>query len=56
MTVVQNNWISKKPNRLPDFIIGGAMKSGTTSLHSILNQHPDIAIAQEELGFLISIV
>ncbi len=45
------NWISKQPNNLPDFIIGGAMKSGTTTLHAILNQHPDIAIAHEEIGF-----
>ncbi len=51
MTVEHNKWISKHPNRLPDFIIGGAMKSGTTSLHSILDQHPDVAIAREELGF-----
>lgn len=50
-SVTQNNWISKHSDRLPDFIIGGAMKSGTTSLHSILNQHPDVAIAHEELGF-----
>lgn len=45
------NWISKQPNELPDFIIGGAMKSGTTTLHAILDQHPDIAIAREEIGF-----
>lgn len=51
MTVERNKWVSKHPDRLPDFIIGGAMKSGTTSLHSILNEHPDVAIAREELGF-----
>lgn len=45
------NWVSKNPSNLPDFIIGGAMKSGTTSLHTILHSHPDIAIAHEELGF-----
>jgi hypothetical protein len=28
--------------RLPDFIIPGVMKSGTTSLHYYLSQHPDI--------------
>lgn len=27
---------------LPDFIIGGAMKSGTTSLHYYLRQHPQL--------------
>lgn len=26
----------------PDFLIVGAMKAGTTSLHSMLNQHPNI--------------
>jgi len=46
-----NIWISKTPEQLPDFIIGGAMKSGTTSLHHILNSHPDISIAKQELGF-----
>lgn len=29
-------------NKLPEFILGGAQKSGTTSLHYYLNQHPDI--------------
>tara|TARA_B100001250_G_C19755064_1_gene769725 strand:+ start:547 stop:1455 length:909 start_codon:yes stop_codon:yes gene_type:complete len=28
--------------KLPDFLIVGAAKSGTTSLHNYLNQHPDI--------------
>lgn len=45
------NWKAKQPENLPDFIIGGAMKSGTTSLHAILNTHPDISIAHNELGF-----
>ena len=47
----KNNWKSNQPESLPDFIIGGAMKSGTTSLHAILNSHPDIAIVQNELSF-----
>ena len=50
-TANQNNWKSKHPEYLPDFIIGGAMKSGTTSLHAILDTHPEVAIAHEELGF-----
>lgn len=37
--------------RQPDFIIGGAPKCGTTSLHFILNQHPEIAIPDEEVHF-----
>ena len=47
----RSNWISDQPENLPDFIIGGAMKSGTTSLHAILDAHPDIAIQRDELGF-----
>ncbi|RFN60052.1 sulfotransferase family protein [Marixanthomonas ophiurae] len=45
------NWISKQPEKLPDFIIGGAMKSGTTTLHTILDRHPSINLAHNELGF-----
>lgn len=37
--------------RAPDFIIGGAPKCGTTSLHFILNQHPDIAMPDNEILF-----
>ena len=28
--------------KLPNFIIVGAAKCGTSSLHNYLNQHPDI--------------
>ena len=28
--------------RLPNFIIGGAIKGGTTSLNYYLKQHPDV--------------
>jgi len=34
---------------LPNFIISGAMKCGTTSLHTILVQHPDVFICQSKL-------
>lgn len=37
--------------RYPDFIIGGAPKCGTTSLHFILDQHPDIALPEDEVHF-----
>ncbi len=37
--------------RLPNFIIGGGMKCGTTSLHWILNQHPQIFIPDDEPHF-----
>ncbi|SDF18385.1 sulfotransferase family protein [Limimaricola pyoseonensis] len=37
--------------RYPDFIIGGAPKCGTTSLHFILDQHPQIALPHDEVHF-----
>jgi hypothetical protein len=39
------------PYRLPDFLIVGAMKCGTTSLHNILDQHPAVFLPREELFF-----
>jgi len=36
---------------LPDFVIGGAAKCGTTSLHFILNAHPRIQIPDSEIFF-----
>jgi hypothetical protein len=47
----QDYWKVKNTAELPDFIIGGAMKSGTTSLHQILNKHPDVYMAKGEIGF-----
>lgn len=35
----------------PDFIIAGAMKCGTKSLHNILSNHPDIFIPEQEIHF-----
>jgi len=37
--------------RLPDFIIGGAPKCGTTSLHFILGQSPGIGIPDNEIHY-----
>ncbi|MBY8977355.1 sulfotransferase [Rhodobacteraceae bacterium NNCM2] len=37
--------------RFPDFIIGGAPKCGTTSLHFILGQHPEISMPDEEIHY-----
>jgi hypothetical protein len=37
--------------RLPDFIIGGAPKCGTTSLHFILAQNPAVGIPHDEVHF-----
>ena len=44
-------WIAPDASKLPDFIIGGAMKCGTTSLHAILNSHPNVFIPHEEIHF-----
>lgn len=38
--------------RFPDFIIGGAMKCATTSLHYILSGHPNVFIPDREIGGL----
>jgi len=46
-----SNWISQNPDFLPDFIIGGAMKCGTTTLHQILDKHPKVFIPKGELHF-----
>ncbi len=38
--------------RLPDFIIIGAMRAGTTTLWTYLNEHPDIYMAKKkEIGY-----
>ena len=37
--------------RLPDFFIGGAMKSGTSTLHFLLASHPDVYMPRQELHF-----
>ena len=39
------------PKQLPDFIIIGAQKSGTSSLHNVLAQHPDVFIPKGEIFF-----
>lgn len=48
---VNSDWKTDKPSLLPDFIIGGAMKSGTSTLHAILNLHPDVYIPEGEIHF-----
>ncbi|MFN7956484.1 MAG: sulfotransferase [bacterium] len=35
-------------SRLPDFVIIGAARCGTTSLHAYLRQHPDIFMSREK--------
>ncbi len=51
MTKSKNVWVAPKEMKTPDFIICGAMKSGTTTLHHILSQHPDIYIPEREIHF-----
>jgi hypothetical protein len=46
-----SNWVLPDQLRTPDFIIGGAMKSGTTTLHYILGQHPRVFIPDREVNF-----
>ncbi|TXE17116.1 sulfotransferase [Psychroserpens burtonensis] len=46
-----NNWIAPRTDLLPDFIIGGAMKSGTSTIHNILEKHPKVFIPKKEIGF-----
>ncbi|PHS20745.1 MAG: hypothetical protein COA85_13870 [Robiginitomaculum sp.] len=46
-----NVWQAPNEAIIPDFIICGAMKSGTTTLHAILNSHPDIFIPDNEVHF-----
>jgi len=44
-----------KVNTIPNLFIVGAAKSGTTSLHNYLNQHPDVFMcAPKEPHFLIN--
>lgn len=51
MTLNENNWLAPVDCKVPDFIICGAMKCGTTTLHAILNQHPDVFIPSKEVNF-----
>lgn len=46
-----DNWKAPDDAILPNFIIGGAMKSGTSTLHAILSKHPRVFIPSEEIGF-----
>jgi hypothetical protein len=45
------NWVLPDRLRTPDFIIGGAMKSGTSTLHYILGRHPQVFIPDREVNF-----
>lgn len=45
------NWKAPEDTVLPDFIIGGSMKCGTTTLHNILEMHPKIYFPRGEVNF-----
>lgn len=51
MNTSNEKWVAPKENTLPDFIICGAMKCGTSSIHQILSQHPEVFIPDGEIGF-----
>lgn len=42
---------ASEPSKLPDFVIVGAMKAGTSSMHSILAAHEDVFIPDSEIFF-----
>lgn len=44
-------WKAPEEAMIPHFIIGGAMKSGTSTLHAMLDHHPHVFIPKEEIGF-----
>lgn len=43
--------VEPRKDLLPDFLVIGAGKSGTTSLNEYLNQHPNIFMAKKEPNF-----
>ena len=44
-------WIAPVSERIPDFIICGAMKSGTSTVHELLGKHPRVFIPHNEINF-----
>jgi len=47
----EREWIAPENARLPDFIICGAMKCGTSTLHALLDKHPKIHVPAVEVNF-----
>ena len=53
-TGARGQTVRKVERMLPNFIMIGAMKSGTSSLHHYLDEHPDISMSYpKELDFFI---
>ena len=49
-----NTLMSKSMSPFPDFIIAGSAKSGTTAIHLMLDQHPDVYMsAIKETNYFI---
>lgn len=48
---MNDKWLAPSGMNLPDFIICGGMKCGTSTLHAMLNQHPDVFIPKNEVHF-----
>ena len=51
----ENDTVSMpNPQRLPTFVVIGAMKCGTTSLHRYLRKHPEISVSRKkETNFFV---
>ena len=52
----KNNWLAKKQEDLPDFIIGGAMKCGTTTLHDMLSKSRVVEILPYKHGRKVRVI
>ncbi|MEM9905384.1 MAG: sulfotransferase [Cyanobacteria bacterium P01_D01_bin.44] len=51
MKTLSNPWIAPPQITLPDFMIVGAMKAGTSTIHQMLTQHPEVFIPDPEIHF-----
>lgn len=49
--MIENSDVAPTKPNLPDFIIGGAPECGTNSLHSLLDQHPNIAVQRDKINY-----
>src|SRR6059058_1737729 len=45
----------RRPSALPNLLVIGGLKCGTTSLHHYLNLHPEVAMSRpKELNFFVA--
>ncbi|MCH8823839.1 MAG: sulfotransferase [Planctomycetes bacterium] len=47
-TYPQTSGLGESRRNLPDFVVIGAMKAGTTSFHSYLDEHPEICMSRQK--------